>query len=102
MVVACPLRVSVAGRTCLPATAAAGSAGTLDGERSAVGVFLEIHLRAVQVAKADGIDDDLDAVLVENLVLVVRLVEGRRTELKPLMTDVLQPGDTIVVGERFF
>lgn len=35
-------------------------------------------------------------------VKIVRLVDGRRTELKPKPIDLVRPEDTIVVPERFF
>jgi polysaccharide export outer membrane protein len=35
-------------------------------------------------------------------VRVVRIVEGEKTELKVSLSDVVQPGDTIIVPERFF
>lgn len=35
-------------------------------------------------------------------VKIVRLIGGTRTELKTTLDDVVQPGDTIIVGERFF
>jgi polysaccharide export outer membrane protein len=33
---------------------------------------------------------------------IVRVVEGRQTEIKAKMDDVLKPGDTVVVGTRIF
>jgi polysaccharide biosynthesis/export protein len=35
-------------------------------------------------------------------IRIVRVVNGEKTETKVKLTDVVQPGDTIVVGERFF
>jgi polysaccharide biosynthesis/export protein len=35
-------------------------------------------------------------------IKVVRVVNGKRTELKVKLTDLVQPGDTILVPERFF
>lgn len=35
-------------------------------------------------------------------VKIIRIVDGEKVELKAKMTEVLQPGDTIVVAERFF
>ena len=37
-----------------------------------------------------------------NRVAVVRVVDGRKKEVKVKLTDIVQPGDTIVVPERFF
>ena len=37
-----------------------------------------------------------------NRVRVVRLVEGEQTEIRVEVTDVVQPGDTLIVPERFF
>ena len=33
---------------------------------------------------------------------LLRMVEGKPTEIKAKLTDVLQPEDTIRVAERFF
>jgi polysaccharide export outer membrane protein len=35
-------------------------------------------------------------------VRIVRIIDGEKKELKVKLTDVVQPGDTIIVGERFF
>jgi hypothetical protein len=35
-------------------------------------------------------------------VRIVRIVEGKQVEVKPKMTDLLQPEDTVKVPERFF
>lgn len=35
-------------------------------------------------------------------VRIVRIVKGEKKEFKVKLTDVVQPGDTIIVGERFF
>jgi polysaccharide export outer membrane protein len=35
-------------------------------------------------------------------VKVVRAVDGKKKELKVKLTDIVEPGDTIIVGERFF
>jgi polysaccharide export outer membrane protein len=35
-------------------------------------------------------------------IKVVRIVDGKKTELKAKLTTIVQPGDTIVVQERFF
>lgn len=37
-----------------------------------------------------------------NRVNIIRIVDGAKKELKAKLTDLVQPGDTIVVGERFF
>jgi polysaccharide export outer membrane protein len=37
-----------------------------------------------------------------NRVAVVRMVDGAKKEVKVKLTDIVQPGDTIVVPERFF
>ena len=37
-----------------------------------------------------------------NRVRVVRLVEGEQIEIRVKVTDVVQPGDTLIVPERFF
>ena len=37
-----------------------------------------------------------------NRIRVVRIVKGEKKELKVKLTDVVQPGDTIIVRERFF
>ena len=33
---------------------------------------------------------------------VIRFEDGKRRELKVQLTDVLKPGDTLNIGERFF
>jgi len=35
-------------------------------------------------------------------VKIVRTVDGKKTELKAKLTDLVEPGDTLIVGERFF
>jgi polysaccharide export outer membrane protein len=35
-------------------------------------------------------------------IRVVRIVNGEKKELKVTLTDVVRPGDTVIVGERFF
>ena len=35
-------------------------------------------------------------------VRIVRIVNGEKKEIKVKLTDVVQPGDTVIVGERFF
>jgi polysaccharide export outer membrane protein len=35
-------------------------------------------------------------------VRIVRIVAGEKKEFKVKLTDVVQPGDTVIVGERFF
>jgi polysaccharide export outer membrane protein len=35
-------------------------------------------------------------------VKIVRAVEGKNREIKAKLTDVVEPGDTLIVGERFF
>jgi polysaccharide export outer membrane protein len=37
-----------------------------------------------------------------NRVAVVRVVEGTKREDKVKLTDIVKPGDTVVVPERFF
>ena len=37
-----------------------------------------------------------------NRVAVVRVVEGTKREDKVQLTDIVKPGDTVVVPERFF
>jgi hypothetical protein len=32
----------------------------------------------------------------------VRAVDGKKKELKVKLTDLVEPGDTIIVAERFF
>ena len=38
----------------------------------------------------------------EGRISIIRNVEGKQQEIKAKLTDVVQPGDTIVVKERFF
>ena len=35
-------------------------------------------------------------------IRIIRTVKGKQTELKAKLTDTVEPGDTIVVPERFF
>ena len=37
-----------------------------------------------------------------NRVVVVRVVDGTKKEAKIKLTDIVKPGDTVVVPERFF
>jgi hypothetical protein len=37
-----------------------------------------------------------------NRIKVVRLVKGEKKELKVKLTDLVKPGDTIIVPERYF
>src|SRR6185436_5390221 len=57
--------------------AAAGGGGVrvLDRKAAAHQVFLVVDLGAFQIPHAHGVDDDLDAVLLEDLVAVRDLVE---------------------------
>jgi polysaccharide export outer membrane protein len=38
----------------------------------------------------------------EGRIKILRTVNGKKTEIRPKLTDVVVPGDTIVVPERFF
>jgi len=38
----------------------------------------------------------------EGRIRVLRTIHGKKTEVKAKLTDTVQPGDTIVVPERFF
>ena len=35
-------------------------------------------------------------------IKIIRVVDGKKVEIRPKLTDVVQPGDTIIVPERFF
>ena len=35
-------------------------------------------------------------------VKIVRAIDGKKKEIKVKLTDIVEPGDTIIVGERFF
>ena len=35
-------------------------------------------------------------------IKIVRAVEGKKKEIKVKLTDIVEPGDTIIVAERFF
>jgi polysaccharide export outer membrane protein len=35
-------------------------------------------------------------------IRIVRLANGKRTEVKAKLDDIVRPGDTIIVPERFF
>ena len=53
-------------------------------------------LRAI--SKASGVNE----MGSDKKVKIIRVVGGKRTELKASAGDVLQPGDTVVVGTRWF
>jgi polysaccharide export outer membrane protein len=38
----------------------------------------------------------------DNRIRIQRTVDGKKTELNAKLTDVVKPGDTIIVRERFF
>jgi polysaccharide export outer membrane protein len=38
----------------------------------------------------------------EGRISILRIVDGKQKELKGKLTDIVQPGDTIVVKPRFF
>jgi polysaccharide export outer membrane protein len=50
------------------------------------------------ISKANGIND----MGSDKRVKVIRIVNGKRTELKAALEDRLQPGDTVFVGQRLF
>src|SRR5262249_19387324 len=64
-----------AGVERMPAPAGGRGIGVLDGEAAAHEVFLVVDLGALEVAEAHGVDDDLHALLLEDLVAVGGLVE---------------------------
>jgi polysaccharide export outer membrane protein len=35
-------------------------------------------------------------------VKIVRTADGKKKEVKAKLTDLVEPGDTLIVGERFF
>ena len=35
-------------------------------------------------------------------IKIVRIVDGQKTEIKAKLSDIVQPGDTVIVSERFF
>jgi polysaccharide biosynthesis/export protein len=37
-----------------------------------------------------------------NRIKIVRIVSGEKKEVKVKLTDLVQPGDTIIVPERYF
>jgi polysaccharide export outer membrane protein len=37
-----------------------------------------------------------------NRIRIMRIVNGKKTEIKVTLTDIVQPGDTIIVPERYF
>ena len=37
-----------------------------------------------------------------NRIKIVRIVDGEKKELKVKLTDLVKPGDTIIVPERYF
>ena len=37
-----------------------------------------------------------------NRIKIVRVVNGEKIEIKVKLTDLVQPGDTIIVPERYF
>ena len=38
----------------------------------------------------------------DSRIKILRTVNGKKIEIKAKLTDIVQPGDTIIVGERFF
>jgi hypothetical protein len=37
-----------------------------------------------------------------NRVRVARIINGEKQEIKVKLTDIVQPGDTLIVPERYF
>ena len=37
-----------------------------------------------------------------NRIKIVRIVKGKKTEIKVSLTDLVRPGDTVMVPERYF
>jgi polysaccharide export outer membrane protein len=35
-------------------------------------------------------------------IKIIRTIDGKKKEIKAKLTDVVDPGDTVIVGERFF
>ncbi len=50
------------------------------------------------LALAGGVTDRGAA----NRIKIVRIVNGKKTEIKVGLTDIVQPGDTVMVPERYF
>jgi len=57
-----------------------------------------ILLRATRADAAGGLTDRGS----EGRISILRIVDGKQKELKGKLTDIVQPGDTIVVKPRFF
>ena len=63
------------------------------------GFALREQLTVLQaLALAGGVTDRGS----QGRIKIIRQVGTRKTELKAALTDLLKPGDTVVVGERLF
>ena len=75
---------------------------------------LGLRLRAGQGARRLPVDKDTTVLQALSLaggvtdrgstgrIKIVRTVEGKKKEIKVKLTDIVEPGDTIIVAERFF
>jgi polysaccharide export outer membrane protein len=72
----------------------------VSGEVKSAGAYAaEPGMTVLQVmALAGGLTDRGS----DGRIKILRLVDGRQKELKAKLTDVVQPGDTIIVPSRFF
>jgi len=70
------------------------------GQVNAPGAFTyERDMSVLQViSKANGVND----VGTTKRLKILRIVDGKRTEVKASLGDKLQPGDTVVVASRWF
>jgi polysaccharide export outer membrane protein len=78
-------------------------------ESDYVYVFGEVRNPGVHVIKKDttalqvlSLAGGLTEYASTSRMKVVRMVDGKKREIKVKMTDVLMPGDTLIVPERFF
>jgi polysaccharide export outer membrane protein len=78
-------------------------------ESDYVYVFGEVRSPGVHVIKKDttvlqvlSIAGGLTEFASASRMKVVRVVDGKKKEVRVKMTDILQPGDTLIVPERFF
>ena len=72
----------------------------LTGQVKSPGAYaVERNTTVLQVlALAGGLTDSGS----DARIRILRIVKGRKTEIRAKMSDTVEPGDTIVVPERFF
>ena len=54
------------------------------------------------ISPGRGMDSSESCRMAQRRARIQRMVDGKLVEIKPKMTDLVQPNDTIVVPQRFF